>query len=271
MPLITITHAFGSEGVEVARRVSETLSCELFDDSRLKRLVQEKGISADEFNRLDERTPGYWASFFKSRPQIFVNILESVIYEAARKGEGVIVGHGSQVLLRNFDCAFHVRLFSPEGRRIDRLAAEKGLSRDAATRLLRSQDREQAGFFKFAFQMDMDDHALYDLVVNTRKLEPATAARIIADAARAEDLRSCSLHALETMERLSVEKKIRAALMEHRVDPSLVVVEVRGDGEAHVGGVSANDEDRQRVAAVVRAVPGVKNVVSEMEVVRGGL
>jgi osmotically-inducible protein OsmY len=119
--------------------------------------------------------------------------------------------------------------------------------------------------------MDMDDHALYDLVVNTRKLEPATAARIIVDAARSEDLRSCSLHALETMERLSVEKKIRAALMEHRVDPSLVMVEVCGDGEAHVGGVSANDEDRQRVVTIVRAVPGVKNVVSEMEVVRGGL
>jgi cytidylate kinase len=271
MPLITITHGFGSEGVEVARRVAEALGCELFDDSRLKRLVQEKGISADEFNRLDERTPGYWASFFKSRPQIFVNILESAIYEAARKGEGVIVGHGSQVLLRTFDCAFHVRLSSPEGRRAERLAAEKGLSRDAALKLVRTQDREQAGFFKFAFQMDMDDHALYDLVVNTRKLAPATAARIIIDAARADDLRSCSLHAIEAMERLAVEKKVRAALMENRVDSSLLVLEVLGEGVAHVGGVIANDEDRQRIAAIVRAVPGVKNVVSEMEVVRGGL
>lgn len=271
MPLITITHTFGSEGLEVARRVAEALGCELFDDSRLKRLVQEKGISAEEFNRLDERTPGYWASFFRSRPQIFVNILESAIYEAAHKGEGVIVGHGSQVLLRNFDCAFHVRLFAPETRRVDRLVSEKGLSRDAAIRLVRAQDREQANFFKFAFQMELDDPALYDLVVNTHKLAPATAARIVIDAARSEELRACSLTALETMDRLALEKQVRAALMEARVDPSLVLVEARADGVVHVGGVSANDEDRQRVAAIVRAVSGVKKVVSEMEVVRGGL
>jgi cytidylate kinase len=271
MPLITITHTFGSEGLEVARRVAEALGCELFDDSRLKRLVQEKGISAEEFNRLDERTPGYWASFFRSRPQIFVNMLESAIYEAAHKGEGVIVGHGSQVLLRNFDCAFHVRLFAPETRRVDRLVSEKGLSRDAAIRLVRAQDREQANFFKFAFQMELDDPALYDLVVNTHKLAPATAARIVVDAARSEELRACSLTALETMDRLALEKQIRAALMEARVDPSLVLVEARADGLVHVGGISANDEDRQRVAAIVRAVSGVKKVVSEMEVVRGGV
>jgi cytidylate kinase len=270
MPLITITHAFGSDGAEVARRVAEGLGCELFDDTRLKGLVQEKGISEDEFNRLDERTPGYWSSFFKSRPQVFVNVLESAVYEAARRGEGVIVGHGSQVLLRSFDCAFHVRLFSPEARRVEALVA-RGLGRDAALKLVRNQDREQAGFFKFAFQMDLDDPALYDLVVNTHKLEPATAARIIVEAAGSEDLRSCSLHALESMERLALEKNIRAALIENRIDPTLVVIGVSGEGVAHVGGLSASEEDRQRVAAIVRAVPGVSRVVSGMEIMRGGI
>jgi cytidylate kinase len=271
MPLITITHAFGSEGVEVAQRVAATLGCELFDDTRLKALAQAKGIPPEEFSRLDERTPGYWASFFKSRPQVFVNVLESAIYDAARKGEGVIVGHGSPVLLRNFDCAFHVRLFAPEIRRVERLVAGKGLSREAALRLVRAQDRDQAGFFRFAFQMDMDDPGLYDLVLNTHKLEPGTAARLIVEAARSEDLRSCSLRALEAMERLAVEKSIRAALIENRIDPTLIVIDVADDGVAHVAGVSASEEDRERLTAIVRAVPGVKRVVPGMEVIRGGL
>ena len=271
MPLITITHPFGSEGVEVAGRVAEALGCELFDDSRLKRLAQEQGVSPEEFNRLDERTPGYWASFFKSRPQIFINVLESVIYEIARKGEGVIVGHGSQVLLRDFDCAFHVRLFAAEGRRAERIAAAKGLSREGALKLVRSQDREQAGFFRFAFQLELDDPALYDTVLNLQKLGVATAARIIVDAARSEDLRACSLNALETMERLSVEKRVRAALIEQRVDPSLLVIEASGQGTVHVGGISGSDEDRRKIGAIVAGVPGVAKVVSAMEVVKGGL
>ncbi len=62
---------------------------------------------------LDEKAPGFLDKFMGSRPQVFLDILESVIYEVARKGEGVIIGHGSQMLLRNFDCAFHVRVFHP--------------------------------------------------------------------------------------------------------------------------------------------------------------
>jgi cytidylate kinase len=271
MSLITITQNYGSDGTEVASQVAQTLGWKLFDDRQLQVLIQKRGIAPEEVHKLDEKAPGYWAMFFKSRPQVFLNVLESVIYDVAHTGDGVIIGHGSQVLLRSFDCAFHVRLFSSEKRRVDELSARQGLSREAALKLIRQRDREQAGFFKFAFQIDMDDPALYDLIINTQKLDAGTAAGLIVNAARSEGMRACSLNALESMERLALEKKIHAALIENRIDPSQIVVEVSEKGVTHIAGISANTEDKHRIESTVCKVPGVSKVVSGVEVIRGGV
>lgn len=271
MSLITITQNYGSDGMEVARNVAEALGWQLFDDRTLQGLVQQRGVAPEEIKHLDEKAPGYWDQFFKSRPQVFLNLLESVIYEAAHKGDGVIIGHGSQVLLAHFDCAFHVRLFSSESRRVDELSARQGLSREAALKLIRKRDREQAGFFKFAFQIDMDDPALYDLIINTQKIDAGTAAGLIISAARSEGMRACSLNALESMERLSIKKKIHAALVENRIDPNQIVVEVHEKGVTHIAGISPNAEEKHRIESTVGRVPGVSKVVSGVEVLRGGI
>jgi cytidylate kinase len=271
MPLITITQNFGSNGLAIARKVAEGLGCELFDDQKLHDLVQQKGISAKEISQLDEKSPGFWDLFFKSRPQVYLNVLESVVYEVAHRGEGVIIGHGSQLLLRDFDCAFHVRLLTSEGRRADRLAAEQGVSREAALKLIRQRDKERAGFFKFAFQLDMDDPGLYDLIINTHKLEAATAAGLIISAVNSDDIRACGLNALEAMERLALEKKVRAALLENRIDDRNIVIEVSENGVTSVAGVSSSTEEKKRIEAVVWGVPGVSKVVSGVEVIRGAV
>ena len=107
---------------------------------------------------------------------MFLNVVESVVLEAAKQGDGVIVGYGSQILLRDFDCAMHVRIHDSETHRAERLASSQGLSREAAVKLIRRRDKEQAGFYKFAFQLDIDDFTLYDLVIHTQKLNADTAA-----------------------------------------------------------------------------------------------
>lgn len=271
MPLITITQNFGSNGSAIARKVADDLGCELCDDRKLNELIQKKGISAEEISQLDEKSPGYWDIFFKSRPQIFLNVLESVVYEVAQRGEGVIIGHGSQMLLRNFDCAFHVRILALEGQRADKLAAGQGISRDAALKLIRQRDKDQAGFFKFAFQLDMDDPSLYDLIINTHKLDTETAAGLIAGAVRSENIRACGMNALETMERLALEKKVRAALLENRIDDRNIVIEVMDEGVTSVAGVSSTAEEKKRIEAVVCRVPGVSKVVSAVEVIKGAV
>jgi hypothetical protein len=45
-----------------------------------------------------------------------------------------------------------------------------GFDEKQATRILRRSDRDSAGFIRSFFDVDWDDSALYDLVINTRKL-----------------------------------------------------------------------------------------------------
>jgi len=269
MTLITITQNFGGDGTAIARKVADGLGVELFDDRKLHRLVQDSGIPYSEISRFDEKAPGFLDQIMSHRPHVFMDILESVIYEVARKGEGVIIGHGSQMLLRNFDCAFHVRVFSSDKRRIDNMAAQQGLSREAALKLIRKRDQAQSGFFNFAFHLEMDDPSLYDLIIHTEKLDIDTASSLIVQATRSENIRTCSLHALEAMDQLSLEKKAHAALLKIGVNMSSIVVEVPSKGTAHVYGVSGDHEEMKRIETAVRGVPGVSKVVSGLTVLRG--
>jgi cytidylate kinase len=269
MTLITITQNFGGDGTAIARKVADGLRMDLFDDRKLQGLVQARGIPSGEIGRFDEKAPGFLDRFMGSRPQVFLDILESVIYEVARKGEGVIIGHGSQMLLRNFDCAFHVRVFSSDQRRIDNMAAQQGLSREAALKLIRKRDQEQSGFFNFAFHLELNDPSLYDLIIHTEKLDVDTASDLIIQAARSESLRTCSLNALEAMERLALEKKVHAALLEGGMDMNTIIVEVSEKGAVHVYGISRNLEEARKIEAAVRRVPGVSKLDSGISVVTG--
>jgi cytidylate kinase len=271
MPLITITQNFGSDGVAIARKVAEALKWDLFDDTQFHELIERQGISTREIHQLSEKSPGYWELFYKNRPQVFLNVVESVVLEAAKQGDGVIVGYGSQILLRDFDCAMHVRIHDSETHRAERLASSQGLSREAAVKLIRRRDKEQAGFYKFAFQLDIDDFTLYDLVIHTQKLNADTAAGLIVAAARSDDIRTCSLNALEAMERLALEKKIQAALLENRIDACTILVEVGDNGVASVAGVCPNAEDKKRIERIVGGVGGVSGVVSAVQVVKGAV
>lgn len=270
MALITITESYGGNGAEIASRVAQTLGWPLVDDRALREKIVAKGFAHEEVERLDEKAPGFFELFFRTRPHVFVKVLESAVYDAARCGEAVIVGHGSQVLLQDFDCAFHVRIFESESRRAAALARRSGMDAEAARRLIRQGDRDRAGFLKFAYRIDWEDPGLYDLVIHLNKLDAKAAADLILTAARAESLKECSLGALEAMEKLELEKRVRAELIERRIDPAHLLVEVPERGRVRLAGVATNAEDRQRILDAVRAVSGVKEVSSRIEVVRGG-
>jgi len=196
----------------------------------------------------------------------FLDLMEAVIYEVAKKGEGVIIGHGGQFLLRDFGCALHVLIFGARSSRVRHVMEQENISRDLAEQLIHKSDDHQAGFFRFAYQREWNDLSLFDLVISTEKMTPAAAIDIIVEAAQNQEVKTCSLTALDAMDRLSLEKKIEAALLKNHFDPRYVHVAVPEKGIVLVRGLTESDYDRERLAAVVGAVEGVKEVRSEVSV-----
>lgn len=108
-----------------------------------------------------------------------------IIEELAEAGDVVILGRGSQMILRDFPGATHVQLVAEESIRIARVREWEGLSEEDAIARIRDSIRGREAFHKKFWKVDVWDPRLYDLVVNTSKLSFETAGDLIVAAARA--------------------------------------------------------------------------------------
>jgi len=120
MSLITISGGMGTGADKVAKLVAKKAKWELFDDFRLQQEATKMEFETEDLKRLDEKAPGFFDSL-RYNPEIYLDILESVVFQVSRGGEGVIIGHGSQVLLQDFGCAMHVLVHASEDYRVQQL------------------------------------------------------------------------------------------------------------------------------------------------------
>jgi cytidylate kinase len=266
MSLITITQSMGCTGENIAGLVADRLQLELYDDARLQRTLQTMGKELEDLKHFDEKAPGFFDRLISHQPDIFLDLMEAAIYEVAKKGAGVIIGHGGQFLLRDFGCALHVLIYAARPTRVQHVMEQEKISREVAERLIRKSDDNQAGFFRFAFQREWNDLSLFDLVISTEKMPPPAAVNIIVEAAQNQEMKTCSLTALDAMDRLSLVKKIEAALLKNNFDPHYILIAVPEKGVVLIRGLTESDDDRDRIAEVVGAVDGVDEVRSEVSV-----
>lgn len=267
MSLITISSRMGSGGPEIAKRVAEGLKLELFDDQRLQQEAIQMGIRSEQLKSLDEKAPGLLDRLLGSTPELYHDVLGTVIYEVARKGEGVILGHGSQVLLRDFGCALHVLILAPEASRVNRVMKEQRLSREAAEKMIQRSDNTLRGFFRSTFHTHWNNPSLYDLILNTHKLGVDLAVNQIIQVAGSDVIKECSIAALDLMEKLSLTRRIEAELFKHNFAMIQLHVEVPEKGVAHITGLTESEENQKQIKQVVQNTPGISKVVYEVTVI----
>jgi cytidylate kinase len=267
MSLITITTGIGCEGMVIARLVSDGLKLELYDDDRLQEEAVKNLISREALGVFDEKAPGLFSRLLSHKPEVYLDLLEALIFGVARRGKAVIVGHGAQFLLRDFGCALHVCICASKSTRIQNLMDQQGISRNAAEKMIHKSDSERKGFMKFAFHMDGDDRTLYDLLINRDKLSAGSAAKLIMEVAQSQEIKECSLTSLDAMERLSLSKRIEAALLKNKIPLINLHIEVPEKGMVQVTGTLHSEHLRDHLLEVVQVVPGVSEVRSEVNII----
>ena len=260
MSLITISYNMGTDGPRIARRVAEDLNIELYDDQKLQKICVEQGIQIEQVKELHKKEPGFFDRLFSRKPDIYLTFMNSVVFSIAQTGRGVIVGHGSQILLQDFGCALHVLINNTSENRIRHLIEQEGMKREAAEKMIRKSDSTQKGFFRFAYQQEWDNPSLYDIVLNTEKMGNNLASKIIVEAAQSEEMKECSLKAIDSMKRLSLAKNIEAELMKNDLFVYNLNIEVLENGHVNITGTALTSERRERVLKVVKAIQGVSDV-----------
>lgn len=266
MALITITRRIGCGERNIASRVAEELHLELYDDVRLEEEATRMGFDLREIGGVDTTAPNLLWQLRSNRPQNYLDIIHTVVLEIARRGCGVIVGHGSQMLLRDFSSALHVSVHASMDFRVQALMDEQSLTRDTAEKRIHRADHEQRGFLRFAFNIDWNDPASYDLMINRDKLSEDVVAKLITEVAKSQEVEDCSQGAQESMERMSFRHRVEDALLKEQFDPRDIHVEVPERGVVRVVGVVREYDEQKRLVQVVGAVEGVSKVEDEVAV-----
>jgi len=274
MPVITISRGVGCGAMAVARLVSEGLKVELFDDRRfqqeaIKMGLQLKELKAEELEDADRKAPGLFQRMLHRESEIYLDRMEALVYKVSKNGEGVIIGHGSQILLKDFECALHVHIYANESTRIQNLIKRRGLNEAAARKLIHKSDHEQKGFFRFAFHMDWNDPSLYDLIINTEQISPDLAARIIMETAKSDQMRACSLKAKDAMEKLFLRKKAQAALLENNISLLHLHLDVPEKGMVEIIGTAHSIEEKKKILKTLKTLSGASDVKDNLVVIPG--
>ena len=221
MAIITISREYGSGGDEIAAWVSEKIGYPLFGKDQIERAAEEVGLSLEEivdfseenhkvtsfldrlFNRIAEasyvRAWGYteYELPIEERKPIDENtmllLVQKAIQTAHTTGNLVIVGRGSQVILRDQPDVMHVRIVAPLEERIQRVKqvlkskrqafeADMEIRREAQDLVL-ERDAASADYIKRFYSKDWNDPMLYHVILNTGKWSVEQAGGMIVDLA----------------------------------------------------------------------------------------
>jgi CMP/dCMP kinase len=204
MATITISREYRSHGDTVAQLLCERLGYRYFDKNLMIGLAVQSGIALKEvINLPDDQlrarslverffgnyaapmgNPEVWAAATVSsaREHMEVTKITHLIQAAYAQGNVVIIGRGGQAVLQDLPDVLHVRLIAPLATRIQRQQKRAGVPATEAREQVTHQDKASADYVKRFYNIDPADPIYYDLIINTGKLTPSSAADLIIQA-----------------------------------------------------------------------------------------
>lgn len=110
----------------------------------------------------------------------YIGVLTGLVKDLAAHDNVVIIGRGSQAILKEHPGVLHTLLVAPLADRIESLAQREGLPTEAATRREHDGQKARVAFHQKFFKFEVDKPSHYHLVLNTARLTPEDVAELIA-------------------------------------------------------------------------------------------
>lgn len=182
--IVTIEREYGSGGGEIAKLLAKQLGWKLWDQLLTEEIARLAECPKAVVEVREERTDPLYYRLFKSflrgsyegslnAPKLklvdsesILKITERVVQHAAKTGNSVIVGRGSQHFLRDRQDTLRVFLYAPREDKVRRLLA-RGKSEKEAEQLVDTVDRDRGAFIQKYFRVEWPNRALYHTMINT--------------------------------------------------------------------------------------------------------
>ncbi len=265
MNFITVSEMLGTNGEKIAREVAKAVDFPFYGREELFKAAEEMGLLRD-VEKVEIKSPSLLEKFFSDQPKIYLDRVQSVIYEVAKKGNALFFGKGSTILLRSFNCALHVLVIGSMDKRIQRVTETNHVTREVAEKMVQASDHEKRGFIRYAFDEAWPNPLLYDLTLNTDTLSIDTAVKIIVEAARAEEIKACGVEAVKVLGDFSVQRRIESALLEAGFLNPHLFFELEDSDSVRLFGSVGSSAEKKEIVKILEGIKEIKKIRDDLTV-----
>jgi len=258
MAVIAISQQIGSKGIELGELTARELGYRFQTGEQLiAETAKRFNVSAEQVKWFDVHNPHFWER--KTDSSRFAAYYRAVFLQEAAQDRIVVAGRGSAHFLPEGGCGIRVRAMAPLAARAKQVAKDENLAAAAADKRVRDFDTEVKARTQSLFGCDLDDPAIYDLVINTARLPLASHASTLAALATLIDSEG-NPDRTKCMRDAAIAALVHAALVAHpKIGDSQMSVNCSA-GCVRVSGPGLVPPWDDLVIGVARTVEGVASV-----------
>ncbi len=261
MCIITIQRGTRSGGEALAKCLGEQLGYSVLGREVLQEAAAQLGVPAEDVGEKMEERPGRFGRI-PLITKLYVAAVRAALVENARGGKLIYHGLAGGLLLRRLPGVLRVRLIAPLEFRVRSLMDSHGMDEESAEAYIREVDEARTVWVRNVYGEDNTDSNLYDMVLNLESFSVHEACQVVVAAASRPEF-EMTPECLDQLEDFHLECQVRLAFLEDLGTQTLDLDARVTDGLAEVTGEAPllnTGEVSERIAEIVRGVPGVKEV-----------
>jgi cytidylate kinase len=198
MAVITISRQFGAGGMSLGEILAKRLGYRYVNQAIIKEVAKKAKVSSDQVRAFEKAGTTKLMKMldkFVSRDFIdrlvsdkygyvdeksYVDVVKAIVKGLYKEGNVIIIGRGSQYILKGCEDAWHILLVEELKGRIRFITERYGLTEEEAEKAIRRADQIRTSFLScFADKASHDDPQSYDLVINMNRLSLEKAEELV--------------------------------------------------------------------------------------------
>src|SRR5579872_4277155 len=182
--IVTIEREYGSGGGEIAQLLASRLGWKLWDQQLTEEIARIANCSKEVVEHREERTDPLYYRLLKSflrgsyegsvgaqklqvvDSETILKMTQKVVEHAAKRGNCVIVGRGSQHFLRDRPDVLRIFLYADRNSKVARVMT-RGKTQSEAEDLVDHVDLERSDYIREYFGVDWPTRTTYHAMINT--------------------------------------------------------------------------------------------------------
>lgn len=200
MAVITISRQFGAGGRTLGERLAGRLGYRYVNEDMIKEVAKKVKVSSGQIRGFEKEAGSKLMKFLDkmvSRDFIdrlisdkhgyvdekgYVSVVKNIIEELYEEGNSVIIGRGSQYILKGYENTWHLLLVGELEYRIRFMMDKYQLTENDAQKAIRRADQIRTRFLSFFSDKESHNDPLsYDLVLNMNRISMEKAEELIVN------------------------------------------------------------------------------------------